>query len=402
MKHFIQGLIIGNTINFSIDGRMYKKTCVNEESADAFFDALIEAKEKATDEAVENLLILLNQTMRIAKENGLEYDIETGLVYLNGFSTPVPDVLVSTIEKYHDKKRDITPIMNFWKLLMINPDKRVRTAVFDFISEHDFSVTDNGYMVVYKAVEMFDKHASNDLNVYVGEMSWFVKNNWKCSPNKYGVYQDEEGSYKITKEKTLNGWDMEKKGVTYIGNLGKLNEELLKATDNSNAFLPRYCTWNKDQFDLEKEKIQLGIPQTQDRGDVDSDPSRDCSNGLHVGATKYVESFASSSSVILVCLVNPANVVVVPNYDHSKIRVSEYFPFALAQRIEGRIDIIDQPYLENDYLAYEQEELERQIEAINNDELRLGADSIDAEEDRNIDEVLKALQSRVVDITELA
>ena len=35
---------------------------------------------------------------------------------------------------------------------MLNPDVRVRTVLFDFISTHDFVLTDKGYMVVYKAV----------------------------------------------------------------------------------------------------------------------------------------------------------------------------------------------------------------------------------------------------------
>jgi hypothetical protein len=135
-----------------------------------------------------------------------------------------------------------------------------------------------------------------------------------------------------------------------------------------------------------------------DRVDCDSDPQRDCSYGLHVGATSYVESFAASSSVILVCLVNPAHVVAVPNYDHSKMRVAEYFPFALANRESGSIDIVEQPYMEHDYIAYEQEELERQIEAINDEEERVGVDVHEAQDDRNIEEVLKALQSRVVDL----
>ena len=112
MKHFIQGLQLGNTINFNVDGRSYKKSCPTEETADAFFDALIAAKDDPTDEMVEELLSHLNQSMRTAKENGLEYDIETGDVYLKGFNTPIPEMLVKTIEKYHEKGRDMINIMH--------------------------------------------------------------------------------------------------------------------------------------------------------------------------------------------------------------------------------------------------------------------------------------------------
>ena len=402
MKHFIQGLIVGNTINFNVDGRSYKKSCPTEETADAFFDALIAAKNDPTDEMVEELLSHLNQTMRTAKENGLEYDLETGDVYLKGFNTPIPEMLVKTIEKYHDKGRDMINIMNFWKLLMINPDERVRTQLFDFIGRHDFSVTDNGYMVVYKAVELFDAEQDSDLNTFVGGAAYHVTKDWGTSLKKYAVYQvNDSGDYKITKQKTLNGWDLEKKGVTFIGNLKELEKKIGELSKDKDAvsYIPRYCTWGSGKFDLEKEKIRLGVPQVKDRSNCDSDPSRDCSNGLHCGATSYVESFASSSSVILVCLVNPAHVVAVPNYDHSKMRVSEYFPFALAERNEGKIDIVEQPYFDHDYLAYEVEEVERQIEAINNEEERVGVDVHEAQDDRDIKEVMKALQTRVVDIS---
>lgn len=401
MTHFIDALVIGNNVNLTIDGRLYKKNCKNEEATDAFFDAIVDAQTNPTDEAVENLLGMLDTTIRIANDNGLEYDTETGLVYFPGFSTPVPELLVETIEEYHAKGRKMDTILNFWKLLMINPDKRVRTSLFDFIATHDFSLTENGYMVVYKAVESFDNQNDSDLNIFVAKSAYHVRKNWSCSPAKYAVYSDEDDNLHITKETTLAGWDMDEKGFTYQGNLKKLEDKMadLSKNDTSTSFIPIYVKWNKKKFDLNAERIQLGVPQTKERKDCDSDPAIDCSIALHVGATKYVQSFAYDSSTILACLVNPAHVVAVPKYDHSKMRVSEYFPFGIAERNEnGEIDIVDKPYYDHDYIAYEVEELNRQIEAIHNEEERIGVDVEQAEDMRDIDEVLKALQSRVVDI----
>jgi len=400
MKHFIQGLVIGQNVNLTIDGRLHKKTCATEEAADAFFDAILAAQENPTDEAVEMLLVHLNESIRKAKENGLEYDMETGLVYLPDFNTPIPELLVDTIEKYHEKGRPMDAILNFWKLLMINPDKRVRESLFGFIAQHDFALTENGYMVVYKAVEFFDEQNDSDLNTFVANSAYHVRKNWSCSPSKYAVYADADGAYHITKEVTIAGWDVKEKGVTYVGNLKKLEDQIGEnQDDDSVAFIPRYVTWNRDNFDLDAEKIRLGVPQKMERESCDSDPAIDCSYGLHVGATNYVKSFASGTSSILVCLVNPAHVVAVPDYDHSKMRVTEYFPFGLANRdSNGNIDIVDQPYFEHDYIAYEKEELERQLEAIKNEEERVGVDVTEAEDDRDISEVIKALEARVVDI----
>ncbi len=401
MKHFIQGIKVGLTINLTIDGRLYKKSCPSDKTANDFFRAILKAKNNPNDQSVEELLSFMNQAMRIAKENGLEYDIETNLVYLPGFNTPIPNLLVKTIEDYHKNDFPIESIMNFWKLLMINPDKRVRGSLFDFIQTHDFSLTDNGYMVVYKSVDFFDE-IKTDLNTFVTNASYHVRKDWKCSPSKYVVYQDNDDSYHITKETTFDGWDLHEKSVFYVGNLKDLEESSNKMSENSDAvsFIPHHVMWHKDNFDLEKERIKLGVPQKMKRMECDSNPTIDCSFGLHVGATKYVKHFGNSNSPILVCLVNPANVVAVPKYDHSKMRVSEYFPFALANRNnDGTIDVVEQSYFEHDYINYEKEELERQLKAIENEEERISVDSNQAEDDRTVEEIVKVLKTRVIEIS---
>ena len=144
--------------------------------------------------------------------------------------------------------------------------------------------------------------------------------------------------------------------------------------------------------------IQLGAPVKMERKECDSDPARDCSYGLHVGATKYVESFATRNGAILVCLVNPAHVVAVPHYDHSKMRVAEYFPFALATYNDGKIDIVEDAYYEDDYCEYELQELEKAIEMIKAEEKPYCAAKGAEEEQRPMSELLKMLETRLVDI----
>lgn len=101
---------------------------------------------------------------------------------------------------------------------------------------------------------------------------------------------------------------------------------------------------------------------------------------------------------VLVCLVNPANVVAVPNYDHSKIRVSEYFPFATAEYSNGKIDIIDQPYFEMDYCIYEHNDLVNKIEKIKNEE-SINQTAMNADVDtRGMSELTKIIENRLVDI----
>jgi hypothetical protein len=63
---------------------------------------------------------------------------------------------------------------------------------------------------------------------------------------------------------------------------------------------------------------------------VDDNPDSHCSTGYHVGALPYVQGFASgygsvNGDKIVVCQVDPANVVSVPNdCNGEKMRVTHY------------------------------------------------------------------------------
>jgi hypothetical protein len=146
-------------------------------------------------------------------------------------------------------------------------------------------------------------------------------------------------------------------------------------------------------------EICLGVPVRQARKECDSNPGQDCSNGLHVGATKYVENFGNGDSPILVCYVNPAHVVAVPDYDHSKMRVCEYFPFAVATYNNSKIDIIEQSYLESDYQNIEQKELEKLVAKVKGNEKPYEAAINAVEEERPMSELLKIIEGRLIDIT---
>jgi hypothetical protein len=151
-------------------------------------------------------------------------------------------------------------------------------------------------------------------------------------------------------------------------------------------------------------EIKLGVPVQMDRTECDADPKRDCSYGLHVGATKYVEQFRwvgrtnsdDQKSPVLVCLVNPMHVVAVPEYDHSKMRVSEYYPFARGFVKQGEIDIVENKYFPSDYKVHEEAELAEMLRK-NEDELRPTAMNAE-EDDREVDEYLKVLEKRVIDL----
>lgn len=391
----VNAIKIGNTLSISINGKLTKKNCGSAKEADELFRLCLTAKENPSPENVKLIKLALNEKTRIAMLCGLEADNDTGEVFLAGFNTPVPLALVEIIKEYHENGYPMTAIMNFWKLLMINPDPRVRTSLFDFIKVHDFVITDSGYFIAYKAVIKNKlakgKSVDTDLSTYVKAEYDLVKNTWKMNPSRYMVYKKLDGTifYK-TKMSTCANWDEKAKGIQFLGNLDALYNDVqnLPVVEAVQTYTDKHT---------KKMLIQVGIPTIQKRGVCDANPGIECSNGLHVGSTKYVEGFTTDGDCVLITYVNPANVIAVPTADHSKIRVCEYFPFAVAEVIGKKINIIKQSYHESDYKTYEEGELAKMVASIQANQLPIEkAINTPVEEQRPMADLLAIIQNRIV------
>ena len=389
MKKTITAVNFGNVVNVYVGGKLHRKSCATPELADEFFRICNDAKANPSDENVLNVLGFLNETTRMAMACGMETNIETGDVFLAGFNTPVPQDIVELVQLYNEKNYNVDSIINFWKLLMANPDVRVREDLFDFIRQHDFALTDNGYMVVYKAVA-YKAQDKNDLSEFVTNQYLFVRKHWDTSVKKYVVYRKEDGTLHITKKSTFKNWDVDEKGVELCGNL----HDLFK---NIDALIEDCDTVYTDKHSHTME-IKLGQVVSMPRSECDADPYQSCSYGLHVGATSYVNMFASSGNAVLVCYVNPMHVVAVPDSDNSKMRVTEYFPFAMATYNDGEIDVIEEAYFESDYTAYEKSELEAMVQTIQDDERPLETAMCALEDERDLDELQKIIEARMIDL----
>lgn len=84
----------------------------------------------------------------------------------------------------------------------------------------------------------------------------------------------------------------------------------------------------KDWLDIYSATIknEIGTTVKMDRAQVDDDPKRTCSSGLHVCADEYLKGYHGGDGYrTLVVEVSPADVVAVPyDYNFSKMRVCEY------------------------------------------------------------------------------
>ena len=89
---------IGNMVKISLGGKLHQKNCGSPKEADELFRMCLKAKEDPSEKNILNLRGYLNERTRVAIEAGLEYDPETGEVFLAGFNTPIPDTLVEIIK----------------------------------------------------------------------------------------------------------------------------------------------------------------------------------------------------------------------------------------------------------------------------------------------------------------
>jgi len=86
-----------------------------------------------------------------------------------------------------------------------------------------------------------------------------------------------------------------------------------------------YKRVNEDFTDLHSGSFDNspGRVVKMSRAQVDDDPNRTCSAGLHVCSREYLKRFRGAK--LVACKVNPADVVAVPtDYNFTKMRVAQY------------------------------------------------------------------------------
>lgn len=398
MKKLV-GTKIGNVVNLMIDGNAFQKSFASQEEANDFFKLMIKAR-SGDEAAYDEIMVELKRRYKTVIKDILEKDSDDNF-YLKGLDIKMPKLLGETFLDYLENNFPVSALVNFWKLLVTNPDPRVREDLFEFLQQYNFVITDNGYFNAYKAVEVKEQ-ADNDLAAFVSNQYLKIKK-WKKNPSDYEVVTfsttevekvenpDYDPDYNeeledddpidniepefIEKKKTVYVQKLVKAGVrnpdngaveTVHGNLAELFKGIDKLVENRSVYQSRHSDKNGNKV----EQV-LGEPVKMARIETDNDPKKDCSQGLHVGSVRYVEQFSNADDTILLVLVNPAHVVAVPDHDNSKMRTCEYFPYAVLDRLEKTGDqeisfeVLEEiPYFEEDYMKYEKADLEKQIARI--------------------------------------
>ena len=244
-------------------------------------------------------------------------------VYMLGVSElSIPEDFVAKIIEAEENgdERELTKFKNFWTLVSLNPDPRVRNNLFWFIRKWDMKITDSGLIKAYRNADI-------------------------KSEGKYSSKEAKDIIFRYYNEKYVKHFNPD--NIAFVCDngekviLGEAYEEIVNG-DGSPIYTDQHSRTTK---------IRLGHPVSIPREECDADQEHSCSCGLHVGAKGWLKQ-NYYGAVGLMVLVNPANVVAVPTIDeYGKMRTCEYFPVAVIDFDENG-DIIENSYSLHDDVAY--------------------------------------------------
>ncbi len=271
-----------------------------------------------------------------------------GEIYFKDTPIPIPASLSDQLFDYLDNGWPIEALRKFWYRAMLNTSDHARDGFFTFCKKYGVTITDNGYALLYKAVTTkIVIPRELDLASLVGERYLSLIRQGE-DPSQFIVTECERDS---DQDASSIYYDIiaagEKIIGTPLGTLADLFHEIPILAQNK----PTTTYTDKHTKTMD---IRLGVPCVKTRSECDPDISVSCSYGLHVGSFNYVSRFASYNDTVLACLVDPANVVALPESDDSKIRVCDYLPYAIMNRdVDGAWEELESSYFESDYEVHD-------------------------------------------------
>lgn len=321
------------------------------------------------EQAEQELEELIDPIKRYRLEGMVEQD-DRGNVYFGSTNVPMPDELGELIVQWHKEGKDVDPLVNFWQLCLLNPNAQARDDFFSYVRDYNIVITDNGYVILYKALNKRDEGKLSEFSDFISEKYLERKraNDFIENYNVYGVYNDkkledwEEGKPRVAPEEFIVEHISRDKIIkpghrkVYWGNLNDLYHTIASLDkDKQTVYEPSF----KGDYGQE---VKIGEPAEMPREKCDPDIDAACSYGLHVGSYDYVRSFGYNMDRVLAVLVNPKDIVALPKHNNSKIRTCRYYPYApMIRDEEGEWEEIESGYFEEEFADIEEEEIKNRL-----------------------------------------
>ena len=345
-----------NSLVLRLNGSNYQFNR-DKDFIDNLYEALVTLKRDESQEAYDVVMAIIDPMSAYDLPQYFERT-DAGDIVLKGTQTQIPDDLAEFLFSFLDNETDILPFVRFWQLCLMNPNIQARDDFFRYVREYGITITNHGYVVLYKAVNKKGMSGLENFSEFVSENYLKIKR-LKKSPSNYDVYivLNEYAEFRRFALTSHSGNEPVVEEGEILEKWGNLDKTFQQLNTLDKGRQTTYVPWHSGKYGQE---IKIGVPVTMPRWQCDPDITVGCSYGLHVGSFDYVKEFGSGLSTILAVLVNPSNIVALPEHDNSKIRTCEYYPYAVIEKDKrtGAWTELDDVYFESDYMAYEVDSLE--------------------------------------------
>jgi len=192
------------------------------------------------DQDIEQLKVLLKPIRRILFNKEYQIDVDdNGNLYLAGIEEMLPPELADYLKEAMEEQENIENLVNFFKLLMLNPDPAVRKQLFSFLQHNGHPISKHGYFVAYKYVSVKEGYVEKEVEEEV-----------EVDEEIEGMGTVKTVQKKVTKKKEKIEDDHSSKGGKFIGYseiITSARERARKAKQSAK----RYFAFINDEDDTE-------------------------------------------------------------------------------------------------------------------------------------------------------
>ena len=323
MKYFI----INKNANVVFDnGDMIGKNNLTEQELGSLKLAIINGSEEQVRQILApELSIEAKATLEVKKMlkqvDSLPDDSPFILRDFNIFMKDFPEVPVpkTVVQMYYsfETEEDREAVLKFWKLLVLNPNTRVRNELPKFLFNNGFHLTHDGLIVTFRRAW---NRSDKNFNLYEWVINEYSRRKLQKKKVKDLPVYELDGVFSIS--------DTQPEGSKFRGDLDVLYAEAQEQVNSDDA-TKYYADHSREtRFYIDDAPqygnvyYQVGKTTSVDRDHCDSNSRNSCSKGLHSGVPKYVVNNTGFGDTIFMCLVNPYDVVSSPEDGWCKIRTS--------------------------------------------------------------------------------
>ncbi len=260
-------------------------------------------------------------------------------VYLKPFiDVRFPKTLVNRFIDFIKAKTSLNPLINFWKLALLNPNEIARTKLFDYLANQNITLTPKGYIVTYRMVKTTNKHTQDGKPIFTsahkGQEEYIMGTAFSIPRSEC----DEDGSRDCSKGLHTGTHKF----------IGIITDKKVDLTEGNNTVGDGYGIGTKITTKQETPD-SYGTGYNRPRS----------SGGTVTTNQKFDNSFGNQA---VICLVNPMHVVSIPHSNTRKMRSCELF-FCGTTTPEEVVNLVEKDYhiFDHAYYQYEMDQINKML-----------------------------------------